>query len=305
MKTSFIDLAQMWLNSKKISLRQGTLINYQGMLKNYIAPFFKDVYIEDIDVAILDRFKDKYESIISEKTLRNLFIIIKGTLDYAIKLNLINYNCAACIKLKKGDLKKIEVLSQKEEEELYSLAKQNYYIGIILGLKCGLRIGEVLALTWRDVDLQKKMITINKSIQRCKIDDFGQKCCYKIGETKSRSANRQIPIDDEVADIMYKYKEISIKKLSANKKLEEQFLINNKKGNFISPNTYTNKFKKVLNDNNIRQIKFHVLRHTYGTRMANKNVSPKLLSQVMGHTSVTTTQDYYVHPNNEDIRNYF
>lgn len=302
MKHKFVNLSVEWLDNKKFELRQGTFSNYEGMIKNYIDKFFEDIYVEDVDVEILNDFKYKYENKISEKTLRNLFTIINGTLEYAIQLKLININYAACIKLKKGISKKIDVLSEDEEERLYNIAKDKYYIGIILGLKCGLRIGEMLALTWKDVDFNKKTIFINKSVQRCKVDNNGKPCSHKIGKTKSEASIRKVPLNDEVTQILLSYKEIS--KAKTDKSMEDQFVISSKKNGFILPNSYCKKLKQILEENNLRVINFHVLRHTYATRLASKRVPPKLLADIMGHTSTVTTQDYYVHPSIDDARSY-
>lgn len=302
MKHRFIDLSTKWLDNKKNELRQGTFSNYEGMKKNYIDPFFKDTYVEDVDIDILNNFKYQYEDKLSEKTLRNLFTIIKGTLEYAMELKLIYVNYAACIKLKKGKSKNIDVLTEYEEERLYNIAKEKGYIEIILGLKCGLRIGEMLALKWKDVDFNNKTISVNKSVQRCKIDDNGKPCSHKIGKTKSEASIRYVPLSDEVAEILLSYKEISKNKIDKN--IEDQFVISNKKGGFVLPNSYCKKFKRILEDNHIREINFHILRHTYATRLAEKEIPPKLLSTIMGHTSTVTTQDYYVHPSIDDGRKY-
>lgn len=302
MKHKFVNLSTEWLDNKQEDLRQGTFLNYKGMVKNYINKFFEDVYVEDIDVSMLNDFKYQYEDKISEKTLRNLFTIINGTLEYAIELKLIDVNYAACIKLKKGTPKKIDVLTEDEEEILYNVAKNNNYIGIILGLKCGLRIGEMLALTWKDVDFNNKTISVNKSVQRCNVDNNGKRCSHKIGNTKSQASERCVPLSSEVRDILLAYKEISESK--TDKSIEDQFVISNKKDKFVLPNSYSKKFKRILKDNNIREINFHVLRHTYATRLAEKKVSPKLLATVLGHTSTVTTQDYYVHPSVDDVRSY-
>lgn len=227
MKHKFISLSYEWLNNKKDELRQGTFSNYEGMIKNYINPYFKHSCVEDIDVDILNKFKNKYEDDLSNKTLRNLFTIINGTLEYAVELKLIDFNYAACIKLKKGETKKIEVLTESEEKKLYDVAKDKHYIGIILGLKCGLRIGEVLALKWKDVDFDSKTISVNKSIQRCKVDDNGKTCSHKVGNTKSEASTRKVPLNDEVADVLLSYKKVSESKTDKN--IEDQFVISNRK----------------------------------------------------------------------------
>lgn len=300
----FLELLDKWIINKEGKLKDGTLINYKSMIEKYIYKFFKGITVEEIDVDILKKFKAEYEDKIALKTLRNLFTIIKGTLDYAVELKFINVNYMGCIKLKKGSNKEIIVLSDKEQEKLYQIAKKNNYIGIILGLKCGLRIGEVLALKWSDIDFENQMLIVNKSVERCSYDKE-KKCSHKIGNTKSNASKRKVPLNSEVINILLSVKKDCENKLNINSDIQDQFILSNRKGDFMLPDIYRKKFKKILAENEIRDIKFHTLRHTFATNMAQKKaMPPKTLSVIMGHTSTVTTQDYYVHPNVDDVRSY-
>ena len=193
---------------------------------------------------------------------------------------------------KKGQ-KEIHILSSNDrlKFEKYLLQGQDTYkTGILLSLYTGIRIGELCALRWEDIDLNAETVKINATLQR--IQDFkgisGNKTKTVITEPKTPSAKRTIPLPDF---IIKKLKAIVPKNGSA-------FLLTGTE-RFKEPRTLTNIFKRILKESGVPDINFHALRHTFTTRCIEAEFEPKALSEILGHSSVNTTLGIYTHPSLE------
>ena len=169
--------------------------------------------------------------------------------------------------------------------ELYFLEKyiiQNINsrnIGIMICLYTGIRLGEICALKWEDIDLVEQKIMISKSVQR--INENG-KSFTQIGVPKTSYSVREIPINN----VLYKT-------LLIIKNTNGYVLTGTEK--YLDPRTYQYYFKKLLKELNMKDYHFHVLRHTFATRCVQSNVDIKSLSEILGHSSVNTTLNVYVH----------
>ena len=175
-----------------------------------------------------------------------------------------------------------------EKELIKNINESNF--GIYLCLYTGLRIGEICALKWENIDLNNNIIKIQKTLIRVKNDRTSKKKTKLIlDDPKSVSSIRSIPIPMFIIPILKKLK-----------KNEECFFLTGK-NTFIEPRCYLNHYKKILasireDKSNFREYNFHALRHTFATRCIENGFDPKTLSEILGHSSVKITLERYVHP---------
>ena len=150
----------------------------------------------------------------------------------------------------------------------------------------GLRIGEICALQKKDVDLDNNILTVQKTVQRISNPVNGKKTRLIIGEPKTSTSRRFIPIPD-----------ILVERIAhiCQKRETDDFLFGID-GKVLDPRTLQYRFKKFLQKNNIPVINFHQLRHKFAGRCVEKNVDIKVLSEILGHSNVNITLNYYVHP---------
>ncbi|MEG0376909.1 MAG: site-specific integrase [Eubacterium sp.] len=197
---------------------------------------------------------------------------------------------------KKG--KKPHALGKEEyetlEQTLYRTFENKKSVAVLLALKTGIRLGELSALKWTDIDIEEGTIYIRNAVQRVKT--FGKKTAKTemvFDGTKTFSSSRAIPMNDEIREFLLKYAG-QVKKNGGS--LKEDFVFSNCDRSFIDPRVYQYYFSKLLKQTGIKQTNFHALRHTFATVAASKNMQISVLSRILGHSDISTTLRLYVHP---------
>lgn len=220
--------------------------------------------------------------------LKSILQFVNEKYGTSIKLNLIT--------LPKTTKKKIQVFNNSERKKLEKFllnVDEIYYVGMLISLYEGLRIGEVCCLKWKNINLKEKSITVEKTMQRMYVEN--KKTEIVIDTPKTISSNRVIPIGNTLL--------LRLKKL---KKLynDEDYIITGDKEKIIEPSTYRSKYKKLLKQLGIEYKNYHCLRHTFATRCIQIGMDAKSLSEILGHSNVTTTLSIYVHSSFDTKKKY-
>lgn len=211
-----------------------------------------------------------------------MIVVLKQIMSYA--------NLSIKIKMPKPKKKEIKILSKSEQKKLEKeILKRNCSTdyGVLLSLYTGLRIGEVCALKWKDINLAKRIIQVNYTMIRIMDTENSNKTKIILEEPKTENSKREIPINKFLYDILLRLKP---------KDNNTYFLTGTKF--YIEPRTYYNKYQKLLRESNIKKYGFHALRHTFATRCIEVGMDPKVLSEILGHSDVKVTLSLYVHPTN-------
>ena len=162
---------------------------------------------------------------------------------------------------------------------------------ILISLYSGTRLGEICALKGSDIDFVNNTISIRRTVQRIKNNDTKTKTKLVVDTPKTNSSIRVIPIPIFIMDILKEYtNDIN------------NFIFTNS-NNPKDPRSVEKYFSKLLEDLNIRHLKFHSLRHTYATRLREQKADIKVISELLGHSNWKTTQDIYVHASFECKKN--
>ncbi len=293
MKTS--ELLFEWLeNYEKEHIKLRTYRRYQGLIELHINPEIGEMDISELSRRQIQEFlikKKKGGNIRTGETLSatstNLMLtILNMTFEYAIDMELVEHNPCNRLKRSPEGSRKIEAYTKDEQRRLEMTIKQEddrRLFGIILCLYSGLRIGELLGLEWRDVDLQKGIITIDKAIYREK-DDNNVWQLY-VDKPKTASSQRVIPLPPFVAEELQHHKSTS----------KSEFVVENKKAQRMSIRSYQYMFERITEKAGVRKLNFHALRHTFATRAIECGMDIKTLSEIMGHKNASITLNRYAH----------
>ena len=157
-------------------------------------------------------------------------------------------------------------------------------IGILISLYTGLRIGEICALCWNDIDLNARTIYVRHTVSRVRSTSEECKTELILDEPKTASSKRIIPIPSPLFSVLLDY----------SKEATSAFVVSNSES-FVSPRTYDARFHKLLRDCQIKGLSYHGLRHTFATRCIEAGVDVKSLSEILGHANVSITLNTYVH----------
>lgn len=269
-----------WLSVVKHNIRHSTYVKYEGVINNHIIPEMGNLSVRLIARSNISAFTDKLiNKGLAVSTINNILIVFGMGLAYAEE----EYNIK-CPKIKtlKNQLKETRVLTKEEEQTLINHIvnfDSIYCFGILLSLYTGIRIGELCALEWSDIRNGK--IYITKTMQR--IRDNNGKSIIMITKPKSEKSNRIIPVPKSIENLIEKYR------------LPKGYVIHQSNNKYIEPRLIQKKFKGIVSESGLEEVHFHTLRHTFATRCVELGFDIKTLSEILGHSSVSTTLQRYVH----------
>jgi len=285
----FKEVADLWLEEKKKFVKLSTYSAYRFTLETRIKVGFQPKMVE-FESSLQQYVLKMIEDGLSLKTVKDTVVIVKMIYDYGAKLKkwpYLNMEIKYPITEKKAE---IPVLSVENQKKLLDYLKEHFSfknLGLLICLNTGMRIGEVCALQWNDIDLSAGLIHVGKTIQR--IYSFEEKKTkISIDSPKTKSSDREIPISKILNGVL--------RPLSKLVRKEDYVLSNTTKP--VEPRTFRNYFKSLLKELGIPNLRFHGLRHSFATRCVESDCDYKTLSTILGHSSIGTTMNLYVHPDN-------
>jgi len=284
------EIIELWKEEKKKYVKQSTYSTYVALIDKHILLFYgekTEILEKDIQEFVLIKIKEN----LSYKTIRDLIMILKMIIKFGYKNKLIDYHEIEVLFPTERDKKDLEVLSIKDQKNIIKYIKENLSfknLGIYICLCTGLRIGEICALSWKDIDINSGTLIVRKTIQRTyNYERNGTEII--IDAPKTVNSYREIPLTNDLLKILRPLVKI----------LNGDYYVISNDIKPIEPRTYRNYFKKILQKLDISFIKFHGLRHSFATRCVEGNCDYKTISAILGHSSITTTMNLYVHPNME------
>ncbi len=284
------DILKMWLESRRNYIKESSYAGYRNKLEGQIIPYFGDLKYNRLDQELMERFiADKKVAGLSEKYITDMVVMVKSAAKWAERIK--NYaNRIRNVELPKSQPKEIAVFSQDEQKKLLRaiMALHNMTAcGVLLALYTGLRIGELCALQWRDIDFNTGIMHIKKTVQRIRVYGDKSKTAVKVTAPKSVSSFRDIPLPEFLITLLLSYRG------------EEQSYIASGSTALIEPRSFTNRYKALLKKAGVPSRKFHCLRHSFSTSALQLGFDIKTLSEILGHASANITMRVYVHSSME------
>lgn len=290
---------QQWIAYIQDTIKSTTLSTYINIF-NTIAEDIGTISLSHLDKTFLNNYVSKKCKLLSEKYVCNFVTVLNSIFNFLYKNNFIQKE----ISLKALNFLRNDVipLDEEEQKKLCTYLKENLsdkklcYKNIILliALFTGIRIGELCALKVKHINFESGYISVTKTIQRIKnLDENSNKKTIVVEVTpKSRKSIRKIPVKTELLELIKPYLLF----------MDSEFYILTNSNKFTEPRTLENHFDKVLKKCNIKHYKFHVLRHTFANNCLKCGMDIKVLSLVLGHSSIVITCDIYLNPSQSFIR---
>lgn len=290
----------IWLEEKKSEWKQSTYATYLQMAKKYIIPYLGSVRTDGIDEQIIGQFLSKIRMDQNGKTLSNRYLrSICAVILKAMKYVKRKYHYEIAIPENLIIPARQRQIIPPREQNMFILEKyllehleNDTCLGILIVFYMGLRIGEVCALTWGDVNLEEEVIYVQKNLQRVKIDSGGENSTQILIQTpKTTASSRIIPIPPVLLPGLRKYK-----------REDGQYVIKGKKKPWSEPRTLQYRFAQILKECDLEAFNFHMLRHAFASRCVERGFDVKSLSEILGHSSTQITLNLYVHSNMQHKR---
>ena len=290
--TEFKKLVELWQADKQQYVKKSTFAAYSLLITNHLLPAFAgnaDIHEEDVQQFVFAKLDEG----LSQKSVKDILIVLKMVLRFGVKYNLIVHRQIDIRFPTERERQEVEVLSKANQRKIMEFVKSNFTfqnLGIYICLSAGLRIGEVCALTWDDIDAEQGVIYVNKTIQRIYLVGEIEKRTEVIIDTpKSKNSIREIPMTRDLLRIVKPLKKV----------VNGSFYVLTNSAAPTEPRTYRNYYKRLMKQLDIPALKFHGLRHSFATRCIESNCDYKTVSVLLGHSNISTTLNLYVHPNME------
>ena len=296
------ELSFEWLGCAKLRIKESSYCCYEKIVTKHIIPYFEQIKYCELNTPKINAFieyllkygKSDRNSGLSAKTVHDIIVAMRSIAKYSEQeYGLRNPMCS--ISMPKIQRNEISVLNESERKNLQNHLVNNLNntnIGILLTMYSGMRIGEICALKWSDIDLQSGIIRISKTVQRINDKIGNSKTKIIVGSPKSRTSEREIPIPNFLVNILNKRRQ------------NENNYILSGTHKLIEPRTMQNRFKSVLKKCGIRNVNFHLLRHTYATVCIENGFDAKTVSELLGHSNVNITLNRYVHSSLDTKKKY-
>ena len=282
---------QAWLQQIEEKVRESTYSKYRRLCSSYICPFLGKITLDNLTEEKMDKFTEYLlknggasENTLSPKTVLDILTVTKHILKYRkIDVN---------IKLPKQKKPSIRILTRNDQRKLEEHlvgSEDPIRLGILFDLYTGLRLGELCALKWSDIDFQNASVHVRCSVSRIQDPDPAAKKRTKLilERPKTESSERDIPLPRFLLNYLLQHRgRDSAYLLTGTEKL-------------IEPRCFSLKYKRILKSCNLEKYNFHALRHTFATRCVENGFDIKALSEILGHSDIKTTLSRYVHPSME------
>ena len=291
-KKTIREIAEAWKEYKRPYVKQSTMAAYVLILENHVLPEFGDndsLHEHDVQAFVLK----KIEHGLSVKSVKDILIVLKMVMKFGVKNEwMTHYEWD--IKYPANNMpKELEVLSVANHRKILDYVQHNFTfmsLGIYISLSTGLRIGEICALKWSDINVADGTITVQRTIERIYVVEGEKKHTQLVINTpKTVNSCREIPMSKELLAMVKPMKKV----------VNGDFYVLTNEDKPTEPRTYRNYYNRLMEKLDIPKLKYHGLRHSFATRCIEAGCDYKTVSVLLGHSNISTTLNLYVHPNME------
>ncbi|MCC8129081.1 MAG: site-specific integrase [Clostridiales bacterium] len=298
-EVQFRQIAEEWLQSIRNSVKESSLVNYAYLVERYIAPGLGDLTCSEVTAEIVDAFLKKLlesgrrdgKGGLSSKTVGDIRSVLLQMVNYGKSRGYI-CNLGGRVFCPRTPKRAIRVLSRWEQDRLETAlfrSDEPARLGVLVALYCGLRIGEVCALQWGDLNLEDDTLFVSKAVMRIQNLSEHADAKTKVVTTlpKTDAAVRTVPIPGFLSDYLRECRQDP-----------DAYLLTGT-AELMEPRRCLGRYKRFLDGAGLDPLTFHTLRHTFATRCVETGMDAKSLSEILGHSDVKTTLQRYVHPSME------
>ncbi len=288
-RKSLAEWMKVWMENEILgSVKTSSYLTYLKQINRHILPTLGHYSLSQLTPVIVHDFvEDLHVKGLSGSTARGIYRLLSAAMRYALEEGVIRKNPCRKIRIQKDEEMEQRVLSRSEQDILCTSITRENDLPALLSLYTGMRLGEVCALKWSDIDWEKRTITVRRTAQRVaqmKCIDGG-KTMLMISTPKSKHSQRVLPISEFLLDKL---------RLLKGGQGDGEYVFGTTT-HAAEPRTVQRRFKRLMNKLEMTGVHFHTLRHSFATRLLELGVDIKTVSVLLEHSSTKTTLDFYAH----------
>jgi integrase len=302
-KTTLAEFLERWLADViQHKARKSTVVGYRGIVRSQIVPAIGHIRLADLRPlhiqAAYSRWlepghrADGHSGVLSKRTVLHYHTLLKAALDQAVKWQLIPRNPCNSVDSPRPERTEMGALDEVETRRLLDAASDEPLNALFyLAVTTGARLGELLALHWEDIDMTQRRLTIAWTVRRFAGEG------YVFGRPKTHRSRRSVALDVETVRVLQEHRrrQLQDRLLVGPAYGDKGLVFATALGHVLADSTVRTTFNRVLRKAGLRRIRIHDLRHTAATLMLKAGISPKLVSDRLGHSNIAITLDTYSH----------
>lgn len=283
---------QDFMAGERQRIRETTWNNQMFLVKKHILPALGHLKLSELTPMTLQRFyQAKVEAGLASSYIKSMYAILSKALRTAEKWGMIPRNVAALVTPPRVQKPEMNVWTPEQIRRFFQTAEdRRFYIAYVLAIYTGMRRGEILGLKWSDIDFERCVIHVQRTLYKTK-----EKIIFQ--EPKTRGSKRSIVISSSVIAALRRHRakqnEIRLKLGPAYK--DHDLVLASWTGSPVDPSDMNKDFRAAIRLAGVPAIRFHDLRHTHATLLLQLGEHPKVVAERLGHASVTITLDTYSH----------
>lgn len=284
------DWLRRWLESEMLgSVKESSYQTYLRQIKVHLLPSLGHLPLSEITPAVVHGFVTRLEAAgLAYHTVKGTLRLLNAALRSAQEEGLILRNPCKKVRVQPKEAVEQRTLSRSEQETLRSAAMKQNDLPTLLSLYTGMRLGEICALKWSDIDWEKKTVTVKRTVQRtASVENReGKRTLLMIGSPKSRRSHRVLPVPEFVLALL--------RSVFRAAEAGDTFIFG-KINRAAEPRTMQRHFQHLMKALGLSGVHFHTLRHSFATRLMELGIDVQTISALLGHQSAKTTLDFYGH----------
>lgn len=292
-----------WLRTKRAEVRAQTAAGYEITIRKHISPALGSIPVQKLSAARLQKqYNDWRDAGVGVRTIRNCHMRMSQALDQAMRHNIVATNVCRSVRPPRDSPRRAEVWDGEQLKDFLAVAKDDHLHPLWhLLVATGMRRQEALGLRWQDINWERGAAHIVQTV----IADIANRGAALVQQgTKTKAGARTVRLSPDTLALLKDYrKEWLEKKLAASTWLDSDLIICTAKGTPINPNNVTRSFDALVRLAGVPDITVHGMRHTHATQLLKEGVSPKIVSERLGHSTTAITMDIYSHvlPDMQDV----
>ncbi len=289
----FSDFVDDWLTSVRSSLKPRTWTRYEQLIRVHAKPAIGKLQVDKITPQHVQRlYAEMLEDGSAEATVLQLHAVLHKAFKQAVRWDLVRRNVLDAVVRPKRPRQEMRTFSPEQARQfLEAIHGERYEALFVLALTTAMRQGELLALRWDDIDLENGVVHLQRSVQRTNEG-------FHVTDPKTRGSRRQVELSSMATSALeaHRVNQTAERLLTGSAWKDEGLVFSSRTGGYVdASHLLRHCFYPLLERSSLPHIRFHDLRHTAATLMMVQGIHPKVVSEMLGHSTIAITLDLYSH----------